>query len=426
MTDVGHVPTVDPMRQRLLVIGATEMREASFVTWQRMGLDVVLVDGRARSRYERLAQEFHALDPRDDSADLDRIRQIARTCQGVTTLADDSQLVASRLSDELGLAGIPPEITAVARSKVAMREVVEKAGLHGPRWSVVENEAGIDAFFGGDAFPAVLKPVDATGGAGVVKVGSRDEATSTWPVVRMLSASRSCLIEEAVGGPEVCVEAMITAGELAFCSVLEASHLDTPGCVCVAAWYSTVQPLREAASEQVRRLVETLGLRDGLIHAEFKMNGSTWTLLDLALRPGGGLVPELTRVANGADFYAAQALLALGRQSELTTAIGVPTAPYAAARYLVAEGEVKRFLPPRELLAGLPAVSTVVQQVHPGQRIRTPLSDGARSGYAYGWAEDPHDLDAQLHSALDRLCSGIGLTMLGRAPAYRNLAGVPG
>src|SRR5262249_38313643 len=92
--------------KRLLVVGAGSMRWSAFLTWRLMGIDVVLVDGWTGARYEHLVQDCVLRDPRAGSADLDAIRDLGRGCDGVTTLADASQVTAATIAEGLGLPGV--------------------------------------------------------------------------------------------------------------------------------------------------------------------------------------------------------------------------------------------------------------------------------------------------------------------------------
>jgi hypothetical protein len=44
----------------------------------------------------------------------------------------------------------------------------------------------------------VIKPVDAAGGAGALRVDGQDEAARRWPIVRSLSPSKTAVIEGQV------------------------------------------------------------------------------------------------------------------------------------------------------------------------------------------------------------------------------------
>jgi biotin carboxylase len=387
------------------------MRSAAFATWQRMGLEVVLVDGHSMGRYEDLADEFWAFDARDKSADLERIVPIARTCQGVTTLSDDSQHTAALIAAECGWPGTGPAAAAAARSKAQQRSLCQQAGMQVPRWRTVRKLSDISEFFGDRAWPAVIKPVDSAGGAGALRVAGPDEAGRHWPIVRSLSPSRTAVIEDYIPAHrEVCVDAVVVGPVVHFISVVECEHMNSVGFLCTSASYSTAQPDQRIATSLVRQIVSALDVGHGIVHAEFRINGDHWTMVETGLRPGGAFVPELTVRVSGVDLYEAQARLALG-VSPPVPAARPPEAPYAQARYLVAEGQVRSFVPPAVILAELPDVRVVNQQAAAGQHMRVPLSEAGRAGYAFGWGRDRDQLDAQLRTAIDRLGQEMGLTV---------------
>jgi len=402
---------------RLLVVGASQMRAAAFASWRQLGLEIVLVDGHSQGRYEDLATEFWALDARDGSADVGRIRELARGCDGITTLTDDSQRTVAVLAEELGLPGVGAAAGTAARSKALQRSLCQRAGMRVPRWQKVTGEDDLRAFYADGPAAAVIKPVDSAGGAGALRVENVAEAVRHWPVVRSLSASRAAIIEEFMEGREVCVDAVVSGGEPSFVSVVDCEHMRTIGFLCTSSSYATVQPDQEPATVMIRQIISALDVGDGIVHAEFKIDGDCWTTVEVGLRPGGALVPELTVKVSGVDLYAAQALLALGHKPAVPAAPAPPEAPYAQARYLVGEGQVRRFVPPADILANLPDVRVVNQQAGPGQRMRIPLSEAGRAGYAFGWGTDRLRLDAQLREAIALLGLGMGLTVRGNDPA---------
>jgi biotin carboxylase len=382
-----------------------------------MGLEIVLVDGHSQERYEDLVAEFHALDARDQSADLDGIRALARRCDGITTLTDDSQHTVALLAEALGLPGVGAAAGAAARSKALQRSMCQQAGMTVPRWQRVTSPGDLDAFYAQGPTVAVIKPVDSAGGAGALRVETPAEAARHWPIVRSLSPSKAAIIEEFMPGREVCVDAVISDGAPLFVSSVDCEHMRTVGFLCTSASYATVNPDLEPATAMIRKVISALEVGDAIMHAEFKIDGDRWSTVEIGLRPGGAFVPELTMKVSGVDLYEAQALLALGQRPAVPVRPSPPQAPFAQARYLVGEGQTERFVPPADILAGLPDVKVVNQQVGPGQRVRLPLSEAGRAGYAYGWGTDRLRLDAQLREAIARLGKAMGLTVRGNDPA---------
>jgi len=401
---------------RLLVVGASQMRAAAFGVWRQLGLEIVLVDGYSQERYEGLATEFHAFDARDDSADLDRIRELARGCDGITTLTDDSQRTVATVAQELGLPGVGTTAGVAARSKAVQRALCQRAGMRVPRWRLVACREDLDAFYADGPTVAVIKPVDAAGGAGALRVDNQQEATRHWPIIRSLSPSKAAIIEEFLPGREVCVDAVVSGGRACFISSVDCEHMRTIGFLCTSSSYATVNPDVGPATPMIDQVVSALEVGDGIVHAEFKIDGDRWTTVEVGLRPGGALVPELTKVVSGVDLYQAQALLALGEKPVVPMLPAPARAPYAQARYLVGDGQARKFVPPADVLTGLPDVKVVNQQVGPGQRVRLPLSEAGRAGYAYGWGTDRLALDAQLRQAIARLGQEMELTVYGNDP----------
>ena len=395
--------------RRLMVVGAGSMRWAAFLTWRLMGIDVVLVDGWASDRYEHLVHDCVLLDPRDGSADLDAIRDLGRGCDGVTTLADASQVTAATVAEGLGLPGVGRAAALVARSKLRQRELFEGTGVAIPRWRHVAGPEDVRAFFAARSGPAVLKPVDSAGSAGVLRVDGEQAGLATWPLVRSLSPSRTVVIEDFIEGREVCVDAVVSRGEPVFVSVCEADYTGPDAFIALSARYATRQRDQPAALRQIRSLAQALGVREATVHAEFKIDGDRWTLLETALRPGGALVPEMTERVSGVSLYAAMAGIAFGEAAPMPAA-RPPAAAFAQVRFLVGSGQVRRYVPPAEVAAGLPDVRIVGQWAGPGRRVRQPVSEEGRAGYAAGWGGDRDRLDAQLREALDRLARGMGLT----------------
>jgi biotin carboxylase len=398
--------------RRLLVIGASPMRAAAFATWRSMGLEVVLVDGHSGGRYEDLVNEFWALDARDGSADVARLTEIARSCDGVTTAADDSQATAAAIAEDLGMVGIGREAAAAARSKARQRALCERTGMPVPRWKEVRQADDVHEFFFDGPRPAVLKPVDSAGGAAAMRVTTSEEAVRHWPVVRTLSRSRTGILEDFIEAPrELCVDAVVAEKRPVFVSIAECIHLGTIGFVCTSAAYATHQEEREDGRHLVEQLVSALGFSDGVVHAEFKVDGDVWTMLETALRPGGAYLAECTVRVTGVDLYEAQARLAIGEDPPVPAA-RQPVAPYAQTRFLVGEGQVRNFVPPAKIVAQLPDVKVVNQQLGPGQLLRVPLSDAGRGGYALGWGSDRESLDAQLRQAIALLGREMGVAVV--------------
>lgn len=407
----GHNETVPPPRrdQALLVIGADALRTAAFVTWARQGWRVVLADGSSHARYEHAVDEFHAVDARDESSDVESLARLGAGVDAVVTLADGSQITAAMVAHELGLPGPGVSAARTARSKARQRAAAAAAGLAVPAWRAVQCPDDIRAFYAGRHRAAVLKPVDAAASTAVYRVDDEASALSRWSEVHRFSPTATGIVEEYVPGPEISVEAVFARKRLVFSSVtrkvsggpsgfLELGHVIRP---------RAAEPDASRAAAEVKQVAKAWELGSGVMHAEFKIGADRWTLVEAAVRPAGDLIPELVRRTHGVDLYALQCAVA-SEAKELPVA-RADNGVTSAIRFALGTGMVRRFVSPAEVLAGLPDVRVANQLVEAGRRVGRVHGNWGRVAYALGASADAGRLDAQLTTALDRLVAAIGL-----------------
>jgi len=393
----------------LLVIGADALRTAAFVVWARQGWRVVLADGSSQARYEHAVSEFHAVDVRDESSDVEALVRLGARADAVVTLADGSQITAATVAHELGLPGPGVSAARAARSKTRQRAAAAAAGLIVPAWREVHGPDDIRAFYEGCRRPAVLKPVDAAASTAVYRVDDEASALSRWSEVRRFSPTATGIVEEYVPGPEISVEAVFARTRLVFSSVtrklsggpsgfLELGHVVRP---------SAAEPDAGRAAAEVDRVAQAWGLGSGVMHAEFKTGADRWTLVEAAVRPGGDLIPELVRRTHGVDLYALQCAVAGDAQG--TSVARDREGVTSAVRFALGTGTVRRFVRPAEVLADLSDVQVANQLVDAGRRVARIHGNWGRVAYALGASPDADRLDAQLTTALDRLVAALGL-----------------
>jgi biotin carboxylase len=393
----------------LLVIGADAFRTAAFLTWARQGWRVVLADGSSHARYEHAVSEFHALDARDESSDIEALVRLGARADAVVTLSDGSQITAATVAHELGLPGTGVGAARIARSKARQRAVAAAAGLDVPAWREVRGRDDISAFYGGRRRPAVLKPIDAAASTAVYRVDDEASALARWGEVRRFSPNATGIVEEYIPGPEISVEAVFVRGRLEFSSVtrklsggpsgfFELGHVVRP---------DVAEPDADRAAAEVDRIARAWELGSGVMHAEFKMEADRWTLVEAAVRPPGDFIPELVRRTHGVDLYALQCAVAGGAQETPVARDGEDVT--SAVRFAIATGTARRLVRPAEVLTDLPDVRVANQLVEAGQRVGRIHGNWGRVAYALGASADADRLDAQLTTAIDRLVAELGL-----------------
>ncbi|MDP8943648.1 MAG: ATP-grasp domain-containing protein, partial [Actinomycetota bacterium] len=258
--------------------------------------------------------------------------------------------------------------------------------------------------------PCVVKPLSLTASRGVIRADDPPAAARAAARARSILADAGedpdgpLLVESYVPGAEVAVEGLLRGGELEVLAVFdkpdplegpyfEETILVTPSRLWPEALARVERLTAEAAA--------ALGLREGPVHAELRLDGERAWVLELAARSIGGLCSRSLRFGIlGASLEEVVLRHALGMSlDELrreAAASGVMMLPIPRAGTLV---EVRG---QGEALA-VAGVAGLELGVHPGAEVR-PLPEGDRYlGFLFARGETPDDVERALRGAHARL-----------------------
>lgn len=319
---------------------------------QRLGVDVIFVTDRCHQLDDpwgdrAIAVHFQSPEVAAYSV-MEAVRKLGpngevATIDGILAFGDRPAVTASYIARGLGIAYNHPAAVEACRSKLRMREVFRDAGLRGPWFRSVAVSPIPEPTLLGMSYPCVLKPMSLSASQGVVRANSREEFVAAAERIRRLLGSPEILarreagldrliVEGYIPGREVAVEGLLTDGELRVLAIF-----DKPNPLEGPYFEETiyVTPSRLSAAElceverSARDTVRAIGLTQGPVHAEFRVNDEGVWPLEIAPRPIGGLCARALRfVASGAD--AARAGESIGLEELLLCyAVGLPGADWA-------------------------------------------------------------------------------------------------
>ena len=237
----------------------------------------------------------------------------------------------------------------------------------------------------------------------------RDASVSTDLASRIPHpASRSILVEEFVPGPEVALEGLLVAGQLQVLALFDKPDpLDGP--YFEETIYVTPSRLPADAQRAVaacaERAAAALGLREGPVHAELRVNSRGPWLIELAARPIGGRCSRALRFeirergkGKGETFSLEEIVIrhALGMELPVLErerqASGVMMIPVPGAGVL---REVRGV----DAARAVPLVEEVAIVAHPGQ-VLVPWPEGARyPGFIFARGASPEAVETALRAA---------------------------
>ncbi len=148
-------------------------------------------------------------------------------------------------------------------------------------------------------YPCVLKSLHLSASRGVIRANNDAEYRAARDRIAALTPDRHLQVETFIPGDEFALEGLVRDGQLQVLAVFEKPYpLDGPffeETIYVTADLSTCSTLRRTA----QRAVTALGLSDGPIHAEMRVNNAGVWMLEVAARPIGGLCSRVLRFEPG-------------------------------------------------------------------------------------------------------------------------------
>ena len=395
--------------KHLLVLGTWDMREAALATWADAEIEVTLVDGAASSCRGPASRRVD-LDVWDSSRpDRRALAELASTADGVVTLDEFSTATAARVAQDAGLPGPGVSAALLARDRIALRRYLAAAGVPGPRFAEVRDHRDVDSFFAAaDGIAAVLKPADSGGSGAVVPVGSPAEALAALPRILRWSFSGRAILEEPVAGRAFSVEAIVQHGIPCIAAIIEKATLPRGLIETRHVVPPDLSPEQSSALELAAAgVIDALAVENAIVHVEFRLGEAGFIPIDVALRPAGGLIPDLLRLASGIDLYRAQASLAVS--APLEPPLGV-VAGCAGVQVVTATGPVTNGAPIGALERDHPGVVRAGALVRAGTELSALGSGGVRAGFVIARAASAGALHRVLDAATEDLAARMGLT----------------
>jgi biotin carboxylase len=345
-----------------------------------------------------------------DFRDAERAVQIARAyaaqhrLSAVLATDDATVTLAAQLSEALDLAHNSIEAAEAARDKRRMRELFARARVPSPWFQPLTTRADPALAAAEARYPCVLKPARLSGSRGVIRANDAGEFSAAFARIKSLLdrlGQSEMLVEGYLPGAEVALEGILNHGTLKVLALFDKPDaLDgpffeetiyvTPSCLPP----ETQRRIAVAAQAAAR----ALGLSEGPVHAELRVEAGQPWLVEVAGRSIGGLCGQTLRFAQRADVSLEELILrqALGREIESyqreERAGGVMMIPIPAAGiFMGARGlEAARAVP------GIESIEITAREKYP----LVPLPEGdSYLGFIFARGDTPAAVEAALRAA---------------------------
>jgi len=300
----------------LLLIPTTSYRATAFIeAARRLNVEITIGSEKRQALSMLTRGRSITLNFTEPEKSTEVITKFAKTypIQAVVPTDDDTTILAAMASEALSLPHNPASSVIATRNKSRFREVVSRAGLLSPRYELLTVEENPEIAPPRLGFPCVLKPLALSGSRGVIRTNDLGQFVAALhrmmtilrqpdAVARGKEEARFILVEEFIPGKEVVLEGIISKGNLKVLAIFDKPDpLDGP--YFEETIYVTPSRLPKSVQEEIKvtatHAIEAIGLKEGPLHAEFRINEKGIWPLEVAARSIGGHCSQALRFETG-------------------------------------------------------------------------------------------------------------------------------
>jgi len=368
-------------------------------------------------------EDFLGLDFRDVERSIAQAQAYAmrHRLQAVIPTDDAAVALAAHLSEALDLPHNSIEAAEAARDKHRMRQLFAQAGLPTPWFRLASSADDPTQLAAQVKYPCVLKPTCLAGSRGVIRADDPGQFVAAFARLKAIlvkAGLQEVLVEGYIPGIEVALEGLLTHGNLKVLALFDKPD-PLEGPFFEETIYVTPSRLAPGTQAAIRthaaEAARALGLREGPVHAELRINNDAPWMLEIAGRSIGGLCSQTLRF--GTDLSLEELILrqALGEEIESVQREGraggvmmipIPsTAPSASLREASlwdranpAAGTLVRVggLEAAQAVPGIESVEITAKLNYP----LVPLPEGdSYLGFIFARGETPEEVEAALRAA---------------------------
>lgn len=281
---------------------------------------VVLVAPVISDEFAKYADKTYYLDLKEK----EKIAEIAKleNIDGIITDQTDIPVRAvAYVAERLGLPGIGYDTACLFTDKGMMRKRLEELGLPVlPNQTVSTQEEALE-FFQTLGVPVIIKPADNQGSRGVYKITTEKELEQYYASSSQASPSGQVIIEKYVSGREFVVEALSFDYKYKELILGDTIYFDIDNAFAAKSRIFPSEAdieIQKKVSALNEKIIRGFGLKQGISHSEYVMDGDEVYLIETAARGGGVFISsDLIHLGSGLDTEEFLIRIALGEQREM-------------------------------------------------------------------------------------------------------------
>jgi biotin carboxylase len=392
----------------MLLITPTSYRGGAFnAAAERLEIEVV----HGIDVPDTLSKEWDVELPLDFSKPHEATERIAafvadHPVDAIISVDDSASILAALATSRLNLPGNDPNAALAARDKHVMRRLLAEHNVPVPVFRAFPGDADPIAMSQNVDYPCVVKPTLLSGSRGVIRADDSQEFIRAVERTRGVihddgeSLERATiLVEDFIPGFEVALEGLLDAGELQVLALFDKPDpLDGP--FFEETIYVTPSRLpadvQAAIADCTRHAAHALGLREGPVHAELRVNEDGPWILEIAGRSIGGLCSTILEFGTG---YALEELILLQATGTHVQGIERNAGAVGVMMIPIPNGGILRGVNGLEAANSVPGITGIEITARLNHSI-VPLPEGSSYlGFIFARGTTPEEVEQALRDA---------------------------
>lgn len=305
--------------ENILIIGAGDF-QLPLVQRASLSYNVLLAAPVVSDMFKPYIKDAFLVDVRDKERILDYARKNS-VCGVITDQTDIAVRSVAYVAEQMGLPGIGYETGCLFTDKSMMRARMAELGIKLLPNRTVSSLEEAEAYYSEIGGNVIIKPLDTQGSRGVQVCRSASELASKYEEASRWSSNRDVLIERFATGREFVVEGLTVDYEFRNLCIGDTLYFDLPDAFAAKSRiFPTVadDALRQRVLDLNTEIITGFGLKQGITHSEFIMDGDDIYLIETAARGGGVFISsDLIHLSCGLDTEGFLLDIATGRQKGL-------------------------------------------------------------------------------------------------------------
>lgn len=225
----------------------------------------------------------------------------------VICLWEPGVLLAARLREELGTAGMTVEECLPFRDKDIMKEKVAAAGIRTPMHKSAKSAQGVRAAVKKIGYPIIIKPIAGAGSMDTYRVNNADELKAA---IAKLGHIDHVNVEEFIDGEEYTYDTICIDGRIVYANIgyyrprpltARSEEWISPQTLCLR---DLEAPELQGGHEMGHAVLEALKMKTGFTHMEWYRKSSGEVVFgEIAVRPAGARTVDLMNFVSDIDLF---------------------------------------------------------------------------------------------------------------------------